>query len=235
MPGSRLDPSPGERPAWPGRASSGERFFARPSLALTVGGGLVALVVVLGLLIPGGPLNVDQRWSELMGDMRTEALDRLARVFNSLGRGLGVVVLAAIGLVLARVRRWWALLAFAAAEGLTSLANALAKHLVERARPPDGLLHPHGSSFPSGHAAHAGATTVALVLLLTRPGRHRRIWWALALLGTAGMAWSRTYLQVHWLTDVVAGSLLGIGIALLTFAIAQLGRERATPPDRDGP
>jgi membrane-associated phospholipid phosphatase len=234
MPGSRPDVAPGAPPAWPGRALSGERFFARPGVALAVGGALVALVVVLGLLIPGGPLGVDQRWSELMGDMRTEALDRLARVFNSLGRGLGVLVLVAIGLLLARARRWWALLVFAAAEGLASLANALAKHLVDRARPPDGLLHPHGSSFPSGHAAHAGATTVALVLLLTRPGRRRRVWWALALLGTAGMAWSRTYLQVHWLSDAVAGSLLGIGIALVTFAGAQLVRG-ATPPDRDGP
>jgi membrane-associated phospholipid phosphatase len=37
-----------------------------------------------------------------------------------------------------------------------------------------------------------------------------------------GVAWSRTYLQVHWVSDVVGGSLLGIGIALLSFAGAQL-------------
>ena len=71
------------------------------------------------------------------------------------------------------------------------------------------------------------ATTVALVLLYTRPGRHRRSWWALAALTTAGMAWSRTYLQVHWLTDVVAGSLLGVGLALLIFAATQIVREKS--------
>jgi membrane-associated phospholipid phosphatase len=43
----------------------------------------------------------------------------------------------------------------------------------------------------------------------------------LAGLGVVGMAWSRTYLQVHWLTDVIAGALLGIGISLFVFAIAQ--------------
>jgi membrane-associated phospholipid phosphatase len=64
-------------------------------------------------------------------------------------------------------------------------------------------------------------TCVALVLLFTTPGARRRWWWALAGLGVVGMAWSRTYLQVHWLTDVIAGALLGIGISLLVFAVAQ--------------
>jgi undecaprenyl-diphosphatase len=36
------------------------------------------------------------------------------------------------------------------------------------------------------------------------------------------MAWSRTYLQVHWLVDVLAGSLLGAGVALFVFAAIQL-------------
>ena len=36
------------------------------------------------------------------------------------------------------------------------------------------------------------------------------------------MAWSRTYLQVHWLLHVLAGSLLGAGVALVVFAGSQL-------------
>jgi undecaprenyl-diphosphatase len=88
------------------------------------------------------------------------------------------------------------------------------------------MLNPHGSSFPSGHAAYAGATAVALVLLFSGPDRKRPLWWALAAVFTAGMAWSRTYLQVHWLSDVFAGSLLGIAVTLGSFAVAQILLER---------
>jgi undecaprenyl-diphosphatase len=176
----------------------------------------------MAALVPAEPLRIDQLWSEAMENIESAPLHDLALVFNALGRGIGwVVSLAVIGLVLALARRWLALVAFAVAEALTPLTSTLLKAYVGRARPPDGLIHPLGSSFPSGHAAYAGATCVALVLLFTRP-EHRRVWWALAALGITGMAWSRTYLQVHWLSDVVGGSLLGIGISLLVFAAAQL-------------
>jgi len=195
-------------------------------MALWSGVALIALVVLTGLLIPAGPLAIDDTWSAWMRDLGAGAPHRLALVFNYLGRGLGrALSLAGIGVVLAVLGRWRALVAFAVAESLTPIASNLTKHLVDRPRPPHGLLHATGSSFPSGHAAYAAATAVTLVLVLTRPGR-RRAWWAVAALVVAGMAWSRTYLQVHWLTDAVAGSVLGCGVALASVAAVQMLAER---------
>ena len=183
---------------------------------------MLATVVLIAILVPSGPLGLDRSWSEAMHHLETPLLTHLALVFNWLGRGLGrAVALTLVGLLLLRRRRWLALVAFAVAESLAPLLSTLLKVLVDRARPPDGLVHPVGASFPSGHATYAGATCVALVLLFTTPGTRRRWWWALASLGVVGMAWSRTYLQVHWLTDVIAGALLGSGVSLLVFAIAQ--------------
>ncbi len=150
-------------------------------------------------------------------------LEHIALIFNYLGRGLGrALTLVAIGVPLIAARRWWALLAYSVAEALTPLFSSIVKALVDRSRPPEGLVSPSSSSFPSGHAAFAGATFVALVLLFTKVGPRRRIWWSLAAVGIAGMAWSRTYLQVHWLLDVIAGSLLGSGMTLLDLANLQL-------------
>ena len=201
---------------------AGERFLVHPRRVVWVGMALLGVVALTAVVVPHGPFAVDRRWSEAMQDLQTPLLKDLALVFNALGRGLGrALSLAAVGVVLVVARRWLALVAFVLVESLTSLSSAVLKALVGRPRPPDGLLHPVGSSFPSGHAAYAGATCVALVLLFTSPGPGRRLWWVLAALGIVGMSWSRTYLQVHWLSDVVGGSLLGIGISLLVFGGAQ--------------
>lgn len=214
-------------------ARPGGRYFAHPRRALWIGAALLVLVALTAALVPAEPLALERTWLEAMQDIQTAALENLALAFNWLGRGIGrALSTAAIGIVLLVARRWVGLLAFAVTEALTPLCSSLLKAHVDRARPPDGLVHPAGASFPSGHAAYAGATCVALVLLFTAPGPRRRLWWTISALGIAGMAWSRTYLQVHWLIDVIAGSLLGIGVALVTFAVVQqqLGRGASELP-----
>lgn len=177
---------------------------------------------MLAIVVPAGPLPLDEMWSDAMLAIQTPALTVIARGFDALGRGLGVALtVAAVGILLGLARRWSALVVFLAAEGLSTLSSTSLKALVGRERPPNGLVHPVSSSFPSGHTTYAGTTCVALVLLFTAAGPSRRPWWTLAALGIAGMAWSRTYLQVHWLSDVVAGALLGIGISLVSFGVAR--------------
>ena len=220
-------PPPGGR--WPPRP---EVFLARPGRV--VGWSIVLLSVVgLGaLLIPAGPLALDSRWSELMQDIETRFLTHVALVFNALGHGVWrALTIGGIGVVLLVGRRWAALTAFALAEALTPLLVNLIKLAVDRERPPGRMIEAHGSSFPSGHAAYAGATAVALVLLFSRPGPWRR-WWFVAAAGvTALMVWSRTYLQVHWLSDAVAGATVGVAVALACFGVVQivLGRSSRQP------
>ena len=158
-----------------------------------------------------------ERWLGLTNGERLLAHPRLSARSGS----------ALIGLVV--------LLAFILVEALTPLLVNLIKLLVGRERPPAALIEAHGSSYPSGHAAYAGATTVILVLLFTTPGRTRRAWWAVAAVATAAMAWSRTYLQVHWLSDALAGATLGVGVALLSAAVVQILSTPARKQDDQPP
>ena len=145
-----------------------EHFLSRPARAFWLGIVLLGVVALMAVFVPAEPLAVDQRWSEAMQDIRTPLLTNIALVFNALGRGLGsALTLAAVGILLLRRRRWLALAAFAVTETLTSLSSTVLKILVGRPRPPDGLVDPVGSSFPSGHAAYGAATCIGLVLLFT--------------------------------------------------------------------
>jgi membrane-associated phospholipid phosphatase len=133
---------------------------------------------------------------------------------DALRRRLPITALAASG-------------AAAVAEGVT----VVLKHVTERARPPlaDPAIQamislPDSTSFPSGHAATAFAAATAVGIL------HPRL--RVPLLALAGMvALSRVYLGVHFWSDVLVGSLLGVTIGLLTVRLLQ--RDRPGPPQRE--
>ena len=87
----------------------------------------------------------------------------------------------------------------------TNLAVEGLKRAVDRTR-PDGSRDPRNASFPSSHAANAAALAV---LVMRRWPRAGWIAWPLAAL----VAFSRMWLDRHYLTDVLAGAAIGLGIA----------------------
>jgi hypothetical protein len=189
---------------------------------------MLAIVVLIAILVPAGPLDLDRSWSEAMHQLETPLLTDLALVFNWLGRALGrAIALTLGGLLLLRRRRWLAIVAFAVAESLAPLLSALLKVLVDRARPPDGLVPPSAphsplampptparpasrSSCSSPHPARAadGGGRSPASVLSAWPGVAR----------TCKSTGSRTSL----------GALLGSGLSLFVFAIAQRHLRAAT-------
>ena len=111
------------------------------------------------------------------------------------------------------------------------ILSETAKALVARPRPLDALLDPPGFSYPSGHSMGAAALAVSLALAASaaRPGLRRAVW-AAAVLWILLMMWSRTAVQVHWLSDTVAGAALGVSAALAARALWSLLPTRALPP-----
>ena len=101
--------------------------------------------------------------------------------------------------------------------GASLTANAIGKPVFPRRRPAADALPdfrtmpdpPTSSSFPSGHAASAAAFVTAVAMESPAVGA------VLAPLA-ATVGYSRVHTGVHWPSDVVAGALLGTGVALAT-------------------
>ncbi|GHH50031.1 phosphatase PAP2 family protein [Streptomyces candidus] len=110
----------------------------------------------------------------------------------------------------------------------TSLVAAcvqqLLKFVVGRERPqwPDPVDSAHYAAFPSGHAMTA-AVTFGLLLWLLRlygAGRGTRAWLLTAgVVSVVGVGFTRVFLGVHWLTDVLAGWLMGAALVLFSVAL----------------
>jgi len=86
------------------------------------------------------------------------------------------------------------------------------KHAADRVRPSfNPIAHTLGPSFPSGHSSWTAAFFAAAALVLAREAtRRQRVGLAAAAAGMAtAIAATRVLLDVHWLSDVIAGLALG--------------------------
>ncbi len=141
-----------------------------------------------------------------------------------------VLTLGLIVLALVRRRTRLALFLFVTVE-LSALIAEEAKRLGDRPRPATALVQAASTSFPSGHAVGTMIVVlVAWVVVLPALGQALRRWTIVAgcfLVLSVGIG--RVALNVHHLSDVVAGWALGYLYVALCLAL--LGRPALTAPD----
>jgi membrane-associated phospholipid phosphatase len=119
------------------------------------------------------------------------------------------------------------------AVGAAALVVELVKVTTDRARPPlaessveSAVPLPASASFPSGHSATAFAAATAVALVYPRLRA--------PILALAGLvALSRVYLGVHYWSDVLVGSLVGVAVGWATVAIVRRGARRLRGCPRD--
>ena len=168
----------------------------------------------------------DEHAVDIARELRTDTLVDVARVVTDLGSLPFVGTLVAIGSVaLVAKRRPYELFTLLAGFVATVIAVRLLKEGIGRERPVGGLdAFGSSKSYPSGHAAYA-ATYVVMAVITARvlPGLVYRAAFVLVAVAVAGaIGVTRVYLNVHYLSDVVGGWSLGLGIFGLLGALALL-------------
>jgi undecaprenyl-diphosphatase len=200
--------------------------------------GLIAIVLCLGggvviLLLGNGPLPIDTAWFDVSNRTRTPLILAVSHVLNDVGGQVivGVVVPVAVALLFAIRRRGWAAVAVLLCGISSAPLVTEIKSMLERPRPDHHLVSVTLSAYPSGHVANLSAVVVVIALILGWR------WFAvLAVVLIAVMGLSRTYLNVHWLTDDLGGLLLGAGLALVVWGVfaGRIRAERGPSPAPQG-
>ena len=147
--------------------------------------------------------------------VRAPWLTTPALALDWMGSGVvsGIVVPALVVVALLLWRRPWGAAFFLVAVLASGAVTQVVKVLVGRVRPEDILVHPDFGSFPSGHSSNAAVIAAALGVIFMRT------WvWVAGAVYTVLMMLSRMYLGAHWVSDTVAGMLIGVGVALIVWA-----------------
>jgi membrane-associated phospholipid phosphatase len=181
------------------------------------------ILLIVGILLCGLSFLGDQTAAEWIKTHDSRAFKHLAGFLSRWGDWPELMLFGCIGLGLARIARnrviCKILLCMMIAASISgALVNSI-RLLSGRARPNNTeatqewnglwrgreflLFKSKYHSFPSGHTGTAFAF-FGVPLFAHRP---RGRW---ALLAAVAIAWSRVYLNVHHLSDVMAGALIGL-------------------------
>jgi len=110
---------------------------------------------------------------------------------------------------------------FASAIFLTGILIKVSKEIFQRVRPLNQIVQETSFSFPSGHATMA-IVFFGLILYMFSEKTSKKIKMIsslIAILSIFLVGFTRIYLRVHWLTDVLGGFILGGTILFLTILI----------------
>ena len=179
--------------------------------------------------------SIDDDVARWVADHRLAVLDNITIWMAELSGLLGV--LAAVGVVIICAAVWFGglrpVVQIVVVLAAVSLLTRWMKPAIDRPRPPRdlALYDTYESAMPSSHALISAAIVVAVVMAdWWSSDRLRRAALVAGVVGCLVVGAAMVYLGVHWLTDVLVGWVLGVG---LTWPLMRVARAMS-PAARSG-
>jgi membrane-associated phospholipid phosphatase len=221
------------------------RSTTRPRRSVLFGLVVAALVLFGILFLAGFAIShylgddaigrLDRGLARYLARNRSSSLNQTTEILSYLAETTTVIGVGALLFFGARLawKRWGdSLLVLAALVGEVALFLGLTA-LVDRNRPMVHRLDeaPPTSSFPSGHVAAAVVLYGVVAIIASRHLRSRAVivlLWLVAIIVPLAVGAARLYRGMHFLTDVVAGGVLGTAwLTVSTRAMAPFRRRRS--------
>lgn len=160
--------------------------------------------------------NIDIRALDwIYENLRSKKLDPIMRFLSFTGNIDIIWFVAAFLLYVTKVSPEATFCILLALIASALLGNIILKRVLRRERPfvcrddRNTLIEPPSDfSFPSGHTFSSFAAATAIMMNAPKLG-------IIAMIYAGGIAFSRLYLYVHYLSDVVFSVLFGVGTGLL--------------------
>lgn len=187
---------------------------------------IITLIVSVGLLIgllylihSGATQNFDDGVMQWNYNVRQDGLNTLLTVLTYLGNWQAIVIVCLLFLMY-RDNMYLFGIPLSIAAILQITINKALKLIMMRPRPDSAMwvINEGGYSCPSGHASVSIAVYFLLVLLLMRymaPCATRKLFCITVTILSFVIGFTRVYLGVHYITDVIAGQLEGLAIAMI--------------------
>ena len=187
-------------------------------LGLNILSVLVFLVMVIAYLAGSSFQGMDNWVNDGMSSLENGFLVEVFTLITYIGNVLSLIVMTLIVIVILLFKkRWNQLVVFMPSMLSGWITYPVLKALIQRARPEGPLVEVWGHALPSGHASMSMIMFAGMIYcfrgdIVKRFQRRSFTFYCVALIVLVGF--SRIYLSVHWLTDVLAG--YGLGLFLLT-------------------
>jgi undecaprenyl-diphosphatase len=189
---------------------------------------------------------IDEAVAQWFADHRIGVLDDITIWLADVSELLGV--LAAVGVIWVCVAVWFGgwrpMLQVVIVLAAVNLLTGWLKPVIDRPRPSGdlALTFVGGPAMPSSHALITSSIVVAVVMAdWWTSARLRRAALVVGVVGCLFVGVAMVYMGAHWLTDVLAGWGLGVGLTWSLMRVAQAmsraarsGRTSA-PPRRPPP